>query len=364
MAFLNALSVTAPTGLWHTILFWLEGLVNNYAVAIILLTVGVRLLMVPFDFANKYSGKKNSRLQNKMKPELDKINQKYAGQKDIINIKTQEVYKRYKFNVGGMCFTMLIPMILSMVIFTSIFAALGSVSKYEISKQFLQARKEYYQVYEIDVDTLAEGESALGKLNEKLITMGDTEKETKKAEADAKALATFNDSKDSFLWIDNIWLSDTPWTDPVLSYEGFIKNSEIEENALTEEEYEMIISNVRANTRNANGYLIIVVLSVATSYLSTAINGWITKAKAKKKGLQMNQVGLGNKGKIAMWFLPVLIGVIILFYNAAFAIYSTMGSVVLLVTNPIMTLFIDMLEFEAIEKEEDKTMAPYDRKRK
>ena len=364
MAFLNALSVVKPTGLWHTILFWLEGLVNNYAVAIILLTIGVRLLLVPFDFANKYSGKKNSRIQNKMKPELDKINQKYAGQKDLINQKTAEVYKRYKFNVGGMCFTMLIPMILSMVIFTSIFGALGTVSKYETSTQFLQARKEFYQVYEIDVDSLAEGEKALDKLNEKLSAMSDEEKASKKAEADAKALEAFKDSKDSFLWIDNIWLSDTPWTNPVLSYESFIKNSNIDEKQLTDTEYNMIVSNVQDNTRNSNGYLIIVVLSVATSYLSTAINGWITRASAKKKGIKMDQVGLGGKGKIAMWILPVVIGIIILFYNAAFAIYSTIGSIVLLITNPIMTLFIDMLEFEAIEKDEDRTMAPYDRKRK
>ena len=364
MAFLNAITATAPTGLWYTILSWLEGLVHNYAVAIILLTVGVRLLMVPFDFANKYSGKKNARLQNKMKPELDKINQKYAGQRDIINQKTQEVYRRYKFNVGGMCFTMIVPMILSMIIFTSIFGALGSISRYKTAKQFVQAREAYYSVYDIDVNNLAEGENAYDKLTQITLSMDDTEKAAKEAEADAKALANFNENKESFLWIDNIWLADTPWSNPVLSYESFIKNTGIDDKALTQAEYDMIVKNIQDNTRNSNGYLIIVVLSVATSYLSTAINGWITKAKAKKKGINMDQVGLGGKGKLLMWFLPVVIGIIILFYNAAFAIYSTTGSLVLLITNPVMTLFIDMLEFEAIEQEEDRTMAPYDRKRK
>lgn len=360
MAFLNAITATAPTGLWYTILSWLEGMVHNYAVAIILLTIGVRLLLVPFDFANKYSGKKNARIQNKMKPELDKINQKYAGQRDIINQKTQEIYRRYKFNVGGMCFTMLIPMILSMVIFTSIFASLGSVSKYETTKQFLQAREAYYAVYDID----ANSESPYAQLAAVTATMDSAESAAKKTEAETKSLACFNESKDSFLWIDNIWLADTPWSNPVLSYESFIKTTGIDDKALTQDEYAMIVNNIQDNTRNSNGYLIIVVLSVATSYLSTAINGWITKAKAKKKGINMDQVGLGGKGKLLMWFLPVVIGLIILFYNAAFAIYSTTGSIVLLITNPIMTLFIDMLEFEAIEQDEDRTMAPYDRKRK
>ena len=364
MAFLNAITVAEPTGLWQTILFWLEGLVNNYAVAIILLTVAVRLCLVPFDFANKYSSKKNSRIQNRMNPELEKVKQKYAGQKDIINQKTMEIYKRHKFNVGGMCFTMMLPMILSLIVFTSIFSALGTVSKYESASQFLEVRKEYFQVYEIDVDSLGENEKAIDKLTTVLEGKTDEEKATLKAQAEEKALAKYNETQDSFLWIENIWLPDTAWTDPVMSYDSFIDNSGASKDIITGEEFDLVMESAKSETRNSNGFFILVVLAVATSYLSTAINGWVTRASAKRKGVNINQVGLGNTGKLLMWILPAVIGLIILFYNAAFAIYSTMGSIVLLITNPIMTLFIDMLEFEAIAKDEDKTMAAYDRKRK
>ncbi len=363
MAFLNAISLSAPTGLWQTILFWLYDLVSNYAVAIILLTLGVRLLFVPFDFMNKYSGKKNARIQNKMKPELDKINQKYAGQKDLINQKTMEVYKRYNFNVSGMCFTMLIPMILQLVIFTSVFSALGTVSRYETADQYLQVRKEYFAVYEIDVDSLSDEENVLDTLTIKLEDLSEEEKTALKLRADEAALNKYNETQDSFLWIENIWLPDTAWTDPVVSYKSFLSDGGFTSEQISEEEFNLVMQSPSDNTRNCNGFFVLVVLSVATSYLSSAINGWVTRASAKRKGININQVSTGTN-KLMMWILPAVIGLIILFYNAAFAIYSTVGSLVLLITNPVMTLFIDMLEFEAIDKDEKKSMALYDRKRK
>lgn len=365
MDFLNAITLTKPTGLWQTVLFWFEGLVNNYAVAIILLTVLVRLCFVPIDFMNKYSSKKSARLQNAMKPELDKINQKYAGQKDLLNQKTMEVYKRYKFNVTGMCFTMLIPMILQLVIFTSIFSALGTVSKYESANQYLEVREAYFSVYEIDVnEELGENETLLGKLEAYTATLTEEQKQAKLEEANEKALDKYRETQDSFLWIENIWLPDTAWTNPVISYKTFLSDGNIDEELVSEDEFKLVMTSPNENTRNCNGFFVLVILSVVASYLSTAINGWITKARAKKKGLNMNQVGVGGSRKLMMWILPIIIGLIILFYNAAFAIYSTMGSLVLLVTNPLMTVFIDMLEFEAIEKEQKRTIASYSRKRK
>lgn len=365
MDFLNAITLTKPTGLWQTILFWFEGLVNNYAVAIILLTVCVRLCFVPIDFMNKYGSKKSARIQNAMKPELDKINQKYAGQKDLLNQKTMEVYKRHKFNVTGMCFTMLIPMILQLVIFTSIFSALGTVSRYESANQYLEVREAYFSVYEIDVnEELAEGETLLDKLEAYKNTLSEEQKQAKLDEANEKALEKYRETQDSFLWIENIWLPDSAWTNPVISYKTFLSDGNIDEELVSEEEFKLVMTSPNDNTRNCNGFFVLVVLSVVTSYLSTAINGWITKSRAKKKGLNINQVGVGGSGKLMMWILPMIIGLIILFYNAAFAIYSTMGSLVLLVTNPLMTMFIDMLEFEAIEKEQKRTTVSYSRKRK
>jgi membrane protein insertase Oxa1/YidC/SpoIIIJ len=54
MDLLNALTLTAPNGFWHTIVLGLEGAIGDYALALILITVIIKLVMVPFDFINKY----------------------------------------------------------------------------------------------------------------------------------------------------------------------------------------------------------------------------------------------------------------------------------------------------------------------
>ena len=73
---LLAISLTKPNGFWEAIIFGMENGVKNYALALILVTIIIKLVMVPFDFVNKYTSKKSSRKQAEMKPELDKINAK------------------------------------------------------------------------------------------------------------------------------------------------------------------------------------------------------------------------------------------------------------------------------------------------
>ena len=62
--------------------------------------------------------------------------------------------------------------------------------------------------------------------------------------------------------------------------------------------------------------------------------------------------------------MPVIMGVFTLFYNAAFGLYIVAGALITLITSPLITMFVDMLEFEAINKEKERTVAIYDRKRK
>ena len=62
--------------------------------------------------------------------------------------------------------------------------------------------------------------------------------------------------------------------------------------------------------------------------------------------------------------MPIIMGIFTLFYNAAFGLYIGAGALITLITSPLVTLFVDMLEFDAISKEKQKTVAIYDRKRK
>jgi len=358
MDLLNAIELVKPAGFWETIIFGMEGALANYALALILITVIINLIKVPLDFLNRYSTKKSTRKQVEMKPELDKINAKYANDKDLLNQKTMEVYKAHNFNIMGTCFGMLIYMAFTLVVFWTLFSSLNTISSYKIGDQFLQVRDAYYSVYEISEDNLEEGKTMYSTWSE----LSEEEKNAKSAEAHKVAQEKYEETKTSFLWIENIWLPDSA-VDPVMTYKDFINKSEITEEMITPDEYNMIISPLQDDYRGNNGFYILAILAAGLNYLSTVLNGLITKWRAKKKGIDTKLVGSGSN-KIMSIVMPIIMGVFTLFYNAAFGLYIVAGALITLITSPLVTLFVDMLEMDAINREKNKYVAIYDRKRK
>ncbi|MBE5757874.1 MAG: YidC/Oxa1 family membrane protein insertase [Clostridiales bacterium] len=359
MDLLNVVSAVKPTGMWSSIIFGLENAVGDYALALILITIIIKLVMVPFDFVNRYTSKKSSRKQMEIKPEIDKINAKYANDKNMLNQKTMEVYKSHNFNIMGTCLGMLVYLVFTMVIFWTLFGALNNISTYKIGDQFLQVRNEYYSAYSIDVN--AESEKTPYQL---LMEKSEEERNSLKSDADKKASEKYNETKAKFLWIENIWLADTT-VNPVMEYEDFLKKSGFTAEEITAEEYNLIIEPIKNNesARKSNGYFILAVLAAGLNFLSMSVNTWMSKYRAKKKGVDTKLVS-ANNNKLMSIIMPVIMGVFTLFYNAAFGLYIVAGALITLITSPLVTLFVDMLEFDAIHKEKNKNLASYDRKRK
>lgn len=370
MDLLNAITLVKPTGFWSSIIFGMEGAVKNYALALILVTIIIKLVMVPLDFVNRYTSKKSARKQAEIKPELDKLNAKYANDKNTLNQKTMALYKSHNYNITGTCLGMLAYLVLTMVVFWTLFGALNKISAYKIGDQYLQVRKEYFAEYEINVDELGDEQTLMDEYQSKIDALTadktDEEKEQilneKSASANARAKAKYDEVATSFLWIKNIWLADST-VNPVMKYSDFIKKSALNSDQISEAEYNLVISPMRDSERKNNGLFILAVLAAGINYLSYAMNNWISAARAKKKGLDPKLVS-NNSNKVLTIIMPIIMGIFTLFYNAAFGLYIVAGAFITLVTSPLVTTFVDMLEYDAITKEKQKTVAIYDRKRK
>lgn len=362
MDLLNAVTLVKPLGFWPGIIFAMEGAVGNYALALILVTIIIKLVMVPLDFVNRYTSKKSARKQAEIKPELDKINAKYANDKNLLNQKTMELYKAHNYNITGTCLGMLAYLVLTMVVFWTLFGALNNISAYKIGDQYLQVRKEYFAVYEIDVDELTDEQSVMDVYKTKLETLTDEQKIELENTANQKAKAKYDEVSTSFLWIKNIWLADST-VSPIMKYDDFIKKSKVTKAQVSAEEYNLVINPMSSVERKNNGYFVLAVLAAGLNYLSYGMNNWISKARAKKKGLDPNLANNTNNKAMTI-IMPIIMGIFTLFYNAAFGLYIVAGALITLITGPLVTLFVDMLEFDAISKEKQKTVAIYDRKRK
>lgn len=359
---LLAITLNKPTGLWPTIIFGMESSLKNYALALIIVTILIKLVMVPFDFINKYSSKKSSRKQAEMKPELDKIQAKYGNDKTALNQKTMQLYKAHNYNITGTCIGMLVYLVFSMLVFWSLFGALNKISNYKIGDQFLQVRKEYFLAFDINVDEL-DDKTALEEYNLKIEGLTEEEVAEKKVIAESNANRKYQETKVSFLWIENIWLADST-VNPVMKYKEFTQKSGIAQSAITEAEYNMIMEPIKLEERSSNGFFILAILAAGINYLSMQMNNWISRRKARKQGIDPALMSNNGSSKLSAFLMPVIMGVFTLFYNAAFGLYIVAGAIIALLTGPLTTMFVDMLEVEAIKKEQYRNVAIYDRKRR
>ena len=90
--------------------------VGNFGISIIIVTILIKILLLPLTLKQDKSMKEMKKLQ----PELEKIKEKYANDKQMLNIKTMELYKEHKVNPLGGC----LPLLLQLPILFALFGVL------------------------------------------------------------------------------------------------------------------------------------------------------------------------------------------------------------------------------------------------
>ena len=92
--------------------------VGNFGVSIIVVTILIKIALLPLTLKQDKSMKEMKKIQ----PELEKIKEKYANDKQMLNIKTMELYKEHKVNPLGGC----LPLLLQLPILFALFGVLRS----------------------------------------------------------------------------------------------------------------------------------------------------------------------------------------------------------------------------------------------
>ena len=128
---------------------------GNYGLAIILFTILVRLVLSPFD----YKSRKSMRQMEKINPKIQALQKKYANDKEKLQKKQAELYKKEHINPLGSC----LPMLLTFPILIIMFNAMRMVANNELASQCLE-----------------------------LLTTG-------------------VQTNESWLWVKNIWMPDSPF---------------------------------------------------------------------------------------------------------------------------------------------------------
>ncbi len=95
------------------LLAFIYGFINNYGLAIIIFTVFIKILFIPFSVKQQKTMKKTAKIQEQMKI----IQFKYKNNPEKMNQEMMELYKTEKMNPFSGCFTAIIQIILLFSIF-------------------------------------------------------------------------------------------------------------------------------------------------------------------------------------------------------------------------------------------------------
>jgi len=100
-------------GIFGYLLNFIYGYVDNYGVAIILFTIAVQIILLPFSIRQQKTMVKNNKIQAKVK----ELQDKYKNDQVRLGQETMDLYKREKMNPCSGCLESIIQLILFISIF-------------------------------------------------------------------------------------------------------------------------------------------------------------------------------------------------------------------------------------------------------
>ncbi|MFK4786222.1 YidC/Oxa1 family membrane protein insertase [Fusobacterium sp. MFO224] len=93
-------------GIFGKILNMFYGMTGSFGLSIIILTVLIKIILLPVTLKQDKSMKEMKKLQ----PKIDELKSKYKGDPQLLNQKTMELYKEHKVNPAGGCLPMLVQL--------------------------------------------------------------------------------------------------------------------------------------------------------------------------------------------------------------------------------------------------------------
>ena len=328
---------------FYNILGWINSLVGSWGVAMIIFTILIRLVMTPLDIKSRAGMRKTTKLQ----PQLQALQKKYANDKEKLNAKTAELYKKAGVNPMSSC----LPLLLTWPILIIVFGAMRMAANEQLLSQLTQILR------------MPEGGAA--------------------------------PVLEQFLWIRNLWMPDNVFNSayPDLNtlrmipadqwlkwYKGLqesgipqilqslnITEASFDGSALTATvqnivaamegslegfsgipEYIQAVKTIPGYTIPMvnwsvpylyNGYLLLPILSAVSQIVMTKIMG-----SGQPEPAQGNNAGTG---KFMQWFFPIFSLWICLGYSSAFALYWVAGNLVSMAQTFAINKYLDNKENKA-----------------
>ncbi len=311
----------------YGILAWIQSWVGSWGWSMVVFTILVRLVLTPFDIKSRVSMRKTQKLQ----PQQMALQKKYANDKEKLNAKLAELYKKEHINPLSSC----LPLLLTWPVIIAVFAAMRMVANKELLMQLTQILNNEMPALErwLWIKNLWMPDSlfttALPDLNM-----------LRQIPAD-QWLSWFNglDQNNLPVLIKELGLTTASFDNKVLAetlqsiFEAVKQNPAYVEAVAIKPGWTFNLLITQFSLVNQyNGLLILPILSAVTQIAMTKLLGTNQQQPAAQGS------GAGT-GKFMQWFFPIFSMVICLSYSSAFALYWVAGNLV----SSVQTLLINKI---------------------
>ena len=385
--------------------------VGSVGIGIILFSVILKVIVLPFDVYQRIAMRKQNIKMKENQAKMEKLQKQYANDKDLYNQKVMEMYRESGFSMFSSC----LPLILSMVIFIvainafNAYAQYANVENYNMMVDAYNAKITSYAP-DLESDTLdisndgtviyvkdtaedsymyytvsyiensdnayissaektyyIDSEKALSNEEIKAYYDAQIEANADMSEGDALKAYFYEQAQEAvktayetdviyntkFLWIKNIWVTDASYKHPVLEYKDFeaeIKRekfnvggektelAELNTNVYSADTYNHITEKLDKQKDTANGYFILIVLSIGTILLQQFVS--MRSQKEQQKYSSVDGQGASQQ-KMMLVIMTVMFAIFSFMYSSAFSIYMIMSNVLSLLSTIVINFFVD-----------------------
>lgn len=271
--------------------------------------------MTPLDIFQRQSAKKQARVNAIMQPEMQELQKKYANNRERLNQEQAKLYKKYNINLGGMCLSMLLTLGVTLLVFFTLFSSLRAIGNEKLYDSYKVLDNVYTSKYaEVKAEDLTQDQK------DELVV---------EIKAEYEKLSEQN----SWLWIKNVWVSDTN-VSQFVSFDSYASHMgyDGEDKTLAESRYNFITSTIDGEETQQNGYYILIILAVLVSFGTQYLSSKLLTPKGQK---------LTTMNKVMMAIIPLSMVMFAFSSNAVFTLYIIMNSLMSAIISTSITLIMN-----------------------
>ena len=313
------------------ILAWIRSWVGSWGWSMVVFTVMIRLVLTPLDIKSRVSMRKTTKLQ----PQMQALQKKYANDKEKLNAKTAELYKKEHINPLSSC----LPLLLTWPILIAVFGAMRMAANKELLMQLTQILNNEMPTLErwLWIKNLWMPDSLFAASMPDMNTL-------RQIPAD-QWLAWFNglDQGNLPVFIKDLGLTAASFDNNTLAttvqsiFEAMQQNAAYVEAVAVKPGWTFNLLITQFSLINSfNGLLLLPILSAVSQIAMTKIMGGNQQPAAQGQN--------AGTGKFMQYFFPIFSLVICLSYSAAFALYWVAGNLVSMGQTYAINKYLDKKE--------------------